>query len=75
MQVAAASFENTIARGSPSGGHTGAVVEQSHGFQQTRILLLHAASASAYPDTPLLLFPARQYASKASHRAEIFASG
>ena len=41
MQVAAASFENTIARGSPTGGHTGAVVEESHGFQQTRMLLLH----------------------------------
>ncbi|MFP6768726.1 MAG: hypothetical protein VB859_11180, partial [Planctomycetaceae bacterium] len=43
MQVAAASFNNTIPRGSRTGSHTGAVVEESHGFQQTRILLLHEA--------------------------------
>ncbi|MDP7277181.1 MAG: hypothetical protein QF363_17005 [Planctomycetaceae bacterium] len=43
MQVAAASFNNTIPQGSPTGSHTGAVVEESHGFQQTRILLLHEA--------------------------------
>lgn len=46
MQVAAASFGNVVPLGSRTGGHTGAVVEESHGEQQTRILLLREGDLS-----------------------------
>lgn len=40
MQVSAATFGNVVPLRARTGSHTGAVVEESHGEQQTRVLLL-----------------------------------